>query len=263
MARQSEDTEPRTTDARWENPKDPPVTWTDIETRVLDGFDAQEVAQRSAVKLWLKHVEAERAGDPLGKVVHAFASNQVLAAAVAFFQADIEEDIAIFRAKVARNRRYEAYVQVRCALGIHEGVFLDDEMSIVVERLAVIRGGREEEQAKNRELLDLSQALAEARTDPEEVIAGAQLPGSLREDDGVKAFLADLVEFILANGKRGRDMVDRVCKDEKVASHVVGDDNMPKALRFLASISIELSRDRKTLPAERRPVGFAAAIECG
>jgi hypothetical protein len=261
MATQCEDTGPGATDARWENTNGPSVIWPDIEARVVDGFDGQDVAQHSAVELWRKHVEVERDGDPLGEVVHTFASNQVLAAAVAFFQADIEENIAIFRAKVAKNRRYEAYVQVRCALGIHEGVFPDDEMSVVVERLAVIRDGCQEEQVKNRKLLDLSQALATAEGDPEEVIARAQLPGSLREDSGVKAFLADLVEFITANGERGGDMVDRVCTDEKAANHVVGDESMPKALRFLAAISIEVSRDCKTLPAERRPVGFAAVVE--
>lgn len=239
-------------------PISPAIAWDQVVARVIEPFDLNDVGQRWAVEQWRKHADAEREGEPLGKIVHEFASDEVLAAAVAFFQSDIEENIAIFKARVAKNRRYEALVKVRSALGVHDGVFPEEEEGIDVERLAVIRNGRGEEQAKHRKLVDVSRALAEAEGNPEEVIAGAQLPGPLRENEGVKAFLSDLVEFIGANGERGRELVSRVCADEKVASQVKGDDDMPKPLRFLAGLALDISRDGRKLPVEQRPMGFGA-----
>jgi hypothetical protein len=243
--------------------ENPANAWDRLVARVIEPFDQNDVCQRWAVEQWRKHAEAEREGEPLGNVVHKFASDEVLAAAIAFFQSDIEENIAIFKARVAKNRRYEALVKVRSALGLHDGVFPNEDESIDVERLAVIRNGRDEEQVKHRKLVEVSRALAEAEGDPEEVLAGAQLPGPLRENEGVKAFLSDLVEFIGANGERGRDLVSRVCADEKVASRVKGDDDMPKPLRFLAGIAIDLNRNEQKLPVQHRPLGFGAGSAAG
>ena len=243
--------------------ENPANAWDRLVARVIEPFDLNDVGHRWAVDQWRKHAEAERDGEPLGKIVHEFASDEVLAAAVGFFHADIEENIAIFKAKVAKNRRYEALVQVRSALGVHEGFFPDEDEAIDVERLAVIRNGRDEEQAKHRKLVEVSRALAEAEGDPEAVITGAQLPGALRENEGIKAFLSDLVEFIGANGERGRDLVSRVCADEAEASRVKGDEDMPKPLRFLAGIAVDLNRNGQKLPVQHRPLGFGAGSATG
>jgi hypothetical protein len=237
----------------------PANVWDRVVARVIEPFDLNDVGQRWAVEQWRKHAEAERDGEPLGKIVHEFVSEEVLKAAVAFFQADIKKNVAIFKAKLAKNQRYEALVQVRSALGAHDGVFPEEEESIDIERLAVIRNGPDEKQAEHRKLVEVSRALAEAEGDHEAVIAGAQLPGPLRENEGVKAFLSDLVEFLGANGERGRDLISRVCVDEKIASRVKDDDDMPKPVRFLAGIALDLSRNAQKLPVEHRPLGFGAA----
>ena len=108
----------------------PASAWERLLASVIDPFDLNDVGQRWAVEQWRKHAEADRDGEPLGKIVHEFASNEVLEAAVGFFKADIEENIAIFKAKVAKNRRYEALIQACSALGVHDGVFPEEDEDV-------------------------------------------------------------------------------------------------------------------------------------
>jgi hypothetical protein len=227
-----------------------------LEKLVTKSFDQDDATTQHAIAQWRADQEKARAQQAASEVVAAFTSPLVLEAVLAFHKADIEENIAIYKAKVAHSERQLKFMNMRVALGAAQGYFVDDEAGdrVVPAMLAVMRTSKE---AKTRMLHQLVQTLkrgAEQGVAPEE----ADLPAGL--GDGVKALSADLTEFEQINGDNGRQLVVQVCEDASFAEKVSADERLPKCIRFLAQVVSEISTSNK-LPAPERRMGFNVAAK--
>lgn len=234
--------------------KDP--AWVECKKRVVESFDLDDVGTNYGVSRWLEHVEKERGVEEAGEMAYRFTSPQVLDAAVDFFKTDIAENIAIFQARIARNDRQRKLMELRLKLGEVQGVFVDEEKGerIVPELLGVMRITKSSKTKMLHQLVTASMTMAGDNGDEE--IAPPIWPTGL--GDGIQDFANDLNDFVSTNGDKGREMVMRVCQDTAFAKKVRNDEELPKAIRFLASIVTEVNTDSH-LPERERPIGFGFA----
>ena len=226
-------------------------TWEEIEKRVLESFDLNDVGIRFAVEAWRKSVEKVRDAEDLGEVAHSFSSAEALDAAVAFHQADIGENLAIFKVKTARNERRLALMNIVKALGESQGVFVDEDEGehIIPELLVVTRVSKSAKSKMLQQVVEATMTLAtNGNGDSEDI----KWPSSISED-----FRNDLEEFLSANGDAGREIITRVCHDAGFAKKVRQDEEMPRPIRFLAQIVVEASSNNR-LPNRERKIGFSS-----
>lgn len=231
------------------------TTWGDVERHVLTGLDMGEAGVRYAVKRWRDDVAEARQADDPDRVAHTFVSREVIKATIDYFRADIADNEAIYRLKVARSKRRKALMDLHTALGEHDGFFVDEQGGerIVPERLAVTRVDKAAQINALHRVVQASIQLAKSNGDG--AVEEPAFPADL--GDGIRDFENDLKEFIRANGDQGREMVLRVCEDRDFATEVIANEEMPKSVRFLAAIVVETVMKNR-IP-ERPPVfGFAA-----
>lgn len=228
-------------------------TWEEIEKRVVESFDLDDVGANYGVSRWREHVEKARGVEDAGEVSHSFTSPKVLDAVVDFFKADIAENVAIFQVKLARNNRLMKLMNLRVALGEAQGVFVDEEDGehVVPELLAVLRVTKSAKTKMLQQVVEASMTLAHNNGDE-----NAEQPSwPVGLGDGIQDFANDLTEFISANGDEGREVVTRVCQDTGFAKKVCNDEDMPKPIRFLAQVVVE-AKTNNHLPDKERRIGF-------
>ena len=221
--------------------------WDEIEKRVIESFNIDDVGTSYGVSRWKEHVDKARGTEDSGEIAHHISSPMVLDAVVEFFKSDIEKNEAIFRVKVARNERLLKLMNLRVTLGEAQGVFVDEEDGehVVPELLAVVRVTK----AKMlKQVVHASMTLANNNGD--ENAEQPSWPAGVSED-----FSNDLTEFINANGDQGREMVTRVCEDTVFAKKVCNDEEYPKPIRFLAQVIVE-ANSNNNLPGQERRIGF-------
>jgi len=228
-------------------------TWEEIEKRVVESFDLEDVGAHFGVSRWREHVEKARGAEDAGEIAHSFTSTEVIDAAVDFFKSDIAENMAIFKVKLARNDRLMKLMSLRVALGEAQGVFVDEENGehVIPELLAVIRVTKSAKTKMLRQVVQASLTLASNNGAGE--VDPPSWPAGLGDD--IQDFANDLTEFINNNGDTGREMVTRVCQDAGFAKKVCTDEDMPKPIRFLAQIVVETKTDNH-LPDKERRIGF-------
>lgn len=221
-----------------------------IEARVLEGFDLEDVATACAVRSWKDHF-AQVIDETVGDETHRFNSEAVLSAAVVLFQAEIRENLAVHQVKVAHVEWLLALMKLRAELGAREGIFPDEDEGerIVPERLAVIKVSKAEKTKLLEQVIEASRRIAEGSHDGEAIDAFPKGVG-----EGIRDFAVDLQTLISKAGQDGREAVTRICDDREYANEVLQDDQMPRPLRFLAQIVIETSSN--DLPKKANHVGF-------
>jgi len=229
--------------------------WDEIEKRVLEPFDLNDIGVRLAVATWRKNVEKIRAGQNADEIAHYFTSPEVLDPVVEFLQSELREDIAVSRVKLARNEHVMKLMNLRVVLGQTQGVFVDEENGerIVPKLLAVVRVTKSAETKKLRELIQASRTLANNTGDDKD--EQPSWPSGLGE--GIQDFADDLKEFISTNGDQGREMVSLICQDPGFAKTVSKDAEMPQCIKFLTQIVVETNTSNH-LPEKVRQIGFGA-----
>jgi len=230
-----------------------PMTWAEIERRVLTAFSEDRVGVAWAIEQFRKESQKVRQAEEDAKVVHRLQSPPVIAAAVRVLQADIRHKVAVFRARAARDKHCVALVQLRATLGAHDGVFPDEEDGehIVPELLEARRTTKAAKMKKLQKIIDASKRLASAEgADSGETPA---VPKGL--SDGVHKFMSDLQEFLRASGDEGRELVLRICDDPDYARKLVQEEGLPPALQFLAQIVAQATANTR-LPASDKKSGF-------
>lgn len=227
--------------------------WDEIERRVVESFNLDDVGVNYAVSRWREHVEKARELEDAGETAYPFTSPKVRDAVIEFFQADIAENEVIFRVKLARNGRLMKLMNLRVALGEAQGVFVDEEGGehIVPELLAVLRVTKSAKTKMLQRVVQASMALADNNSDEnaEEPSWPAGLGG------GIPDFANDLQDFVDQAGDQGRDMVTRVCQDTGFAKSIRNDEDFPQCIKFLAQIVIEANCNNP-LPEKERRIGF-------
>ncbi len=223
------------------------IKWNEVRDIVLSHFDLDDPAVRAAVAMWEEQRARLRDYLDVGIVEHDFTSPEVLQAAIEYFKADIEENIAIYRRRMAIQQREKARAEVKFALGEHDGFFLSDESPhlVVPEHLVVVRiteGG----------LLKLNQMLVDRAREL------AENPDKNWQDYhwvlGLHAFGRDLDDFLRIHGEEGRAQIIAICRDHKVAREVLEDEQLEKPVRALAKLVVGIAD--KTVIEDKTITGF-------
>ena len=228
--------------------------WDEIEKRVVDNLDLNVPRDRYAFSEWRKDTEKIRAAANENDIVHRFTSPQVIQAVVDFFKADVAENKIIFDLKAARNARKLAGINVVTCLGQFDGRFVDEEQDeqVVPELLAVCGNTKSAKARLLQQVVDTSLKFAESAG--QNGASRPAFPAAL--GDGIHEFENDLTEFINVNGDGGRQFVARLCTDREFAREVGDDADMPKCIKFLAGVVVEIGAKNK-LPEKPSPIGFA------
>jgi hypothetical protein len=232
----------------------PQHSWRALKKAVAAMANLKTRSVAFAFRQWCEDADKTRKACDEGCVVHKFTSTEVFVAAVAFFLADIGENVAIHHLRVARDRRRLKLANLRGALGKYDGFFLDEDEgdSIVPERLAVVRITNATRIQALQQVVMASRRLAESDDDG----TSGEVPFPTSLGDGIQAFAADLANFIKTNGERGRSLIRQVCENLSYAGQVIDDEAMPPPVKFLAKIVIEAIGHNR-LPEERK-FGFGA-----
>jgi len=231
-----------------------------LEAAVLACYDMADPILRKAVEMWQENRREALQEDPVGPVVHSFAAEEMFKEALAYHRADIEENIAVLKAKLATERREAAAARFRLSIGEHEGFFLEEDDHICLHQMEIQRRDKVRERARLRALVDFCRSLGagEAPLTLEQV-ANGMLPDGLRGRAVMISFTKDLAEFLSETGDEGRQFILRICDDTDLAAKVFEDEGMPKPVRYLAKCATSVREGTLKAPKTERKVGFCAA----
>lgn len=218
-----------------------------VEERALATFNDDSPGGRFAVAEWRRTLDRVRAEFGDAKVVHRPRAPEVLDALVARFVADLEDNRAMYTARIARNRLKNAQQAAEAAIEEREGYLIDTEAGdrLVAELGAVVRRDPRARAGVAREVVATCPALA----------TGEEAAFPAHDGLNCDEFEADFRAFLRDNGNRGEELAARVCDDVELAKTVAGDEQAPKPLRFLASLVVQ--SNAFALPARPDRVGFA------
>ncbi len=229
--------------------------WEDIDRLIIEPYDLEDLGNRYGISRWQEEMsKVHGAGDDGGR----FSSEEVHNAALAFFKADIEENIFMYRAKLIRNKRARKLMDLRRAIAEFEGIGVEDENGD-----PVLPGPfAERRETRSSKIKKLKQVVYAAET----IANGGSRNGvpfwPAGLGDGFDIFAKDIADFIEKNESVGIEMVNRVCRDVTFAKEMCDDGEMPRCVRFLAEIVVEVktvNRHRKGTPRRfQRPLSAEA-----
>jgi hypothetical protein len=244
--------------------RNPNPLLADVDKRIEEGFfsnhDRNNPLHRKAFDL---HVEAHRhalRAKRRGRRVCAIESPAAVSSVIEHRILDICDNLAILQRKAALARLEESEKHVIAELGIHQACFLGDEESIDIHRLEVVKKDKAEEVGELKSLVQFCQKLSsdEAPVPLEAVCNGAALPAEIQARSDFKAFLSDLGLFLVNEGDSGRKLIQRVCAEHAFAQRVLGDDEQPRPVSFLASMSLKVQSFSAPKSRQGQVVGFKA-----
>lgn len=224
-----------------------------IQKRLRESLNLDDPRDKFAYQEWEKDAEKTRKAATEHDLAHIFVSPEVTDAAFEYCKADVEENKLLFQIRAARNERKIQKMKLLAALGQYDGYFPneDEHEELVLVALAVCKLTKAR---LYQQVIDTSLKMAgdAAQLDSE----APAFPVAL--GDGIREFADDLRALIQENGDAGRQLVTRVCTDCDFAKKVREDDEMPKAIQFLAGLSLELRKKNKLPDKEVRHIGFAS-----
>ena len=227
-----------------------------VPIEVLSHLDGNDPVSRKAYEVWSEQYQNELAHEPLGRVVHRFTSPVMHDLTIEFFLADIGENAAIMRLRLAQQRRQEALTELHAGLAKHDFFFTQEEDVVNENRLEVRRVSRVQQLEFTRKLVRFSRDLVVGalQVTPEQLASG-EVPDCLKRAP-VKGYTTELGEYIVNSGEPGRELIRRICDDAEFAAQVEQDERNPSALRYLAHLSNSV---RATVVFRAPAIGFAAA----
>ena len=227
-----------------------------IAVKVLQRLGAGDPILRKGYEAWLEQRESDLRYEPLGTVVHRFTTPEIHELAIKFFLEDIEENAAILRLRLAKQRRQEALSHLHAGLAEHDLFFAKEGDNVNENRMEVRRVSKAQEVEFARKLVRFSRELAEGTSElaPERVASG-EIPDYLQVTN-IRKVTIELGEFIVAHPEAGKEMIRRICADPQFATQVEQDEQNPELLRFLAHMS---NASRTPNRPKVNEIGFAAA----
>ena len=213
-------------------------------------------------KAFEQHVQLDkraRRGKLKDKAVARISEPQVLKSIVKHRVLDACEDLAILEREAAGARLQESRRHVITQLGVRTGHFLDDGESIDIYRLLVVKKDKAEEASELKSLVGFCKGLTKGESKvPVEELCNGSVPAEFEARPDFKAFLSDLGLLFVNEGDAARQLAARVCDEESFARKVVDDDELPKPLRYLASISLQVCGLSAKASEQDHVVGFDA-----
>lgn len=232
----------------------PPFKLEEVKTHLSSFLKPGDPCDSYAWETWKADFEKVQAAAAEVEIVHKFSAPEVIQAAFDYFKADLNENRALFGLKAARNARRLAKLKLVADLGRYDGRFIDDEddEQVVAAIGAVVANAKSAKTRLLQQVVDASLTLAGEKGE-----SGSQpkFPEALGE--GIRDFQTDLIEFIQVNGDEGRKLVVRVCKDCDFARKISDDSTMPKCVKWLAGVVVDIQGKNK-LPEQQSVIGFAS-----
>lgn len=235
----------------------------DVDRQVEELFfrihDRENPLHRKAFEQHVQLHKRGRCGKLKAKVIERISEPLVLKSIVKHRVLDACENLAILEREAAGARLEESRRHVITQLGLRTGYFLGDGESIDIYRLLVVKKDKAEEVTELKSLVTFCKGLGDAETDvPVEALCNGAVPAEFEGRPDFKAFLSDLGLLFVNEGDAARQLVARVCDEESFARKVVDDDELPKPLRYLASISLQVRSLSAKKAEQDHVVGFGA-----
>jgi len=229
----------------------------EIRNKVLAHYrDTKDVSLRKAVKQWADAHYDPRKPEPVGELFHVITSPELAEAAIAWHQADIEENAAIIRLEVARLKVRDAMYRFRSALAEIEGVCItSDDLYVNIPRLEVWKS--EPDKLKRilpQKVVGFCRKLAKGELDLSDLKKG-YIPNEFKELQVIDEFVKDIVDFIEASGDKGAEHIASICDNTERAQQLAEEENAPPPIRFLAK-SVCTSASLLVKEKSRGPIGF-------
>ncbi len=238
----------------------------DVDRQVEELFfrihDRENPLHRKAFEQHVKLHKRARRGKLKGAVVERISEPQVLKSIVKHRVLDACENLAILEREAAGARLEESRRHVITQLGLRTGYFLGDGESIDIYRLLVVKKDKAEEVTELKSLVTFCKGLGDAESDvPVEALCNGAVPAEFEGRPDFKAFLSDLGQLFVNEGDAARQLVARVCDEESFARKVADDDELPKPLRYLASIALQVSSLSAKKAEKDHVVGFGSVAK--
>ena len=237
--------------------------FAEVEARVEKAFfadhDRNNPLHRKAYELDVARHRKNIRGKSKYFLVERISLPEVLQAVVDCRVADICDDLAILKRKVAALRLEEAQKRVLVVLGASQGCFLKDDESVDVHRLQVVRKNKAGEVGELKSLLGFCKDVSSGKAPvPVEALCNGEVPKEFASRADFKAFLSDLGELLVNGGSKAGQLVARVCEEVALAREIRDDEDAPKPLRFLASVALKIQDLDFAGKREENKIGFAA-----
>lgn len=181
--------------------------------------------------------------------------------------ADIEENIAIERTRLAHLRLEQAQNRFISALAEVEGVYANaDEMTVIVPRMEVWKVDKAAlRNALPRKVVEFAHAMARGDVVVDDVARG-RIPSQFKELRLAGDYAKDLANFLVRTGDDGKAILKTICEDMAYATDlsergcprdIADSDKVP--LQFLARQVIATHAPRGILNGTRQKVGFCVS----
>jgi hypothetical protein len=224
--------------------------------------DVNDACVRNGIQRWDKEYCETVRREAFGELVHEIVSPEMQALAIAYHEADIEENIAIERAKLAKAERLSAGARFQTGLARHEGVYAqEDDVNIVISRMEVRRIDKNALQKHiYRKVVEFAKFVADGSEADWENVAAGRLPGPLQDLKLLGSFPKDIVEYLRDSGPEGVGIIRRICEDEEFARWLWQEKQAPNAVLFLVYKVLENSQTsiKNCMTNGSRRVGFAS-----
>lgn len=222
----------------------------EVEQAVAADLDLNDRFERKAFAKFLdRRREALSEPEDEDDVIGPITSNEVKDTIIAAWIADVRRTAAQMVVEVREAALDVASTQIKLAILEHEDV--DPENAPVPDphRFLLKKRPKEESDEEDseevlddfRKLLAFIGALAKG-VEPEvlEGLKQGQVPDQFAGEDGFKALLSDLAEFLVEHGEDGFNQVGAIVEDADVALKVVKDDDASGPVRFIAYMRVKV-----------------------
>lgn len=210
--------------------------------KVLEGLKlkgSDRMLRYAADQFVARHREEAQSEDG-GTVILQLSHPEVIKAVADYHRRKIELNAEARRLKLAEQRLEMARLAVFHAVDTHEDVDPEAEVRLDLHRLRVL----EKDERAEREVYQYARLLVEQGSDSAVQAAlerefPEELKVHLAEEPGLEEFLVDLAEFVTDAGDKGKTMARAICHDRQIARRALGNEELPKPIRYLAQLAVK------------------------
>jgi hypothetical protein len=220
------------------------ISFEEIERRVLEKFDMNDVGVQYAVKKWREACNKRKKKLSVLEKVHEIISETVIDRIVEFFQLQVERYYFIYRAMLNESKEEALYHEMHFLMLEHEGFRVTEDMILVPDLLAVVRKMEGLTPSDVKQILD----------SVEDFLNGKEVNWPVFVPDD---FISDLDEFVRINGTK---LVEDVIHDPDIAENYANNKNAPAPIVSLSRLVLMLEEAKMNDDIDKnRFIGFKAA----
>ncbi|MEI7899677.1 MAG: hypothetical protein WCK89_05460 [bacterium] len=236
-----------------------------ILNAVLSKYEGvKDICIQNAVKEWQKERFDPQETEPMGELFHTVTSPEMEQHAVAWHHADIEDNAALARARLARVKLDEARSRFVSALAESEGVYANSEdMHVLISRMEVWKvDGDRFKRALPRKVIAFCLAVVNGELNFDDLRA-RKFPKTFKDLQVIQEFVNDLLNFCDESGETARQQIKGVCENMTLAHKVADDTDMTQPVRFLAEQVVKSRSPQASLLQRGSGIGFGAGLSAG